>query len=103
MAALGGAGCGREKPASRAHLEVINASDRGWRIAITAAADREPRHWTVAPRQTIEAEVPAGVYAIEQALLMADGGVAETRHLSAELEAGHSYRWRLTTLLSESR
>ncbi|HEY0946290.1 MAG TPA: hypothetical protein VGD81_13525 [Opitutaceae bacterium] len=94
------------KPSSagvtRARFEIINASDRAWRIVVAGSASRERRGWTIGAHQTIEAEVPAGVYAIEQTLLTIDGGVAERRHFSAAIEAGESYRWQLTTLLSES-
>jgi len=97
--ALGATGCKRSRTA---HLVVVNTSERSWRVALTSVAGSEPRQWDIEPRQTVETEVPAGDYEVEQVLLTSGGGAVETRRLAARFERGQDYRWQLATLLSDS-
>jgi hypothetical protein len=81
-----------------ARLAVVNLTPHVWRIAVSAPSGGEPRVWQVEGHATVELELPAGVYRIEQTLLTAPGQGGATRVFPAVFEAGQAYRWPLATL-----
>jgi len=100
---LAAAGCASSsvvpEPPRVARLLVENLTDYAWRITVIAAAGPEAGAAEVPARGFAEVAVGGGDYVIEQT---ARGAGAElSRRLSARLEAGQTYQWRLGTLLSD--
>jgi len=85
-----------------ARLTVANVSDYPWRLSLHPATGEGDRTERLEPRSSHSLEVASGDYEIEQTLLDGRSGPELTRHLSFHLEAGQSYRWQLTTLLSDN-
>lgn len=89
-------------PARLARLTVTNVSDYPWRLSLHSAAGATGRTEKLAPRSVCTLEVPGGTYQIEQMLLDGRSSPELTRQVSFQLEAGRTYRWQLTTLLSDN-
>ena len=85
-----------------ARLTVENVSDYPWRLSLQPAMAAVARTERLEPRSSHTLEVVGGDYQIEQTLLDGRPGPELTRHLSFHLEAGQTYRWQLTTLLSDN-
>jgi hypothetical protein len=102
MLTMGGCTAVRQPAAAGpvAHVVVVNLSDSEWQIAIAPAGGGEARVLRLQARASQKVELSAGDYAIEQTLLAGNPGPASTRRLSAKLDPGQTYRWRLVTLLS---
>jgi len=83
-----------------AHLTMINGSDCEWRIVITADAGGARRSWILGVTKSIDVDLTAGDYAVEQTLVAGGGAQEMTRNFPLRLEAGQVYGWRLITLLS---
>ena len=82
------------------HFVVTNLSDCEWRIAIAPTGGGETRTLQLPARGAQNLDLAAGEYVIEQTMLTGDAEPASTRRLTAKLDPGQTYRWRLVTLLS---
>ncbi|MBI5769232.1 MAG: hypothetical protein HZA93_15670 [Verrucomicrobia bacterium] len=104
--ALALAGCAtppvarREGAEAPARLQVVNLTDHAWRVAFVPTGTQLARTVEITPRARTEIELPAGPWAIEQAMLRADGRPGQTRRFPASLAAGETYHWPLATLLT---
>ena len=85
-----------------AYLNVSNVSNCVWQLSIMPMAGGEQRTWKLQLDKSLDVELAAGEYEVEQTMAIADAGPDATRRFSMKLVAGEHYRWRLVTLLSDS-
>lgn len=85
-----------------AHLTMINRSPCEWQIVILTEGGGERQVWNLALDQTRAIKLASGDFLVEQTMLTDDAGPDATRRFSIHLEAGHTYRWQLVTLLSDA-
>lgn len=82
-------------------LKIANQTDYAWVLTFSqASAVRSVSH--LSPRQEADLVLEAGVYQIEQRIQGAGRDDALSQTLTEEFKGGHSYRWPLVTLLSET-
>jgi hypothetical protein len=89
-------------PKQIVHLNVLNVSNCEWRVVIAPMAGGDKRTLKLPLGKSLEVELAAGEYEVEQMMAIADAGPDATRRFSMKLDAGEHYRWRLVTLLSDS-
>jgi hypothetical protein len=89
------------KVPSPAHLLVINHTNYAWHIVIRQSSGEPAHDSRLESRGTVAMNLPGGDYVIEQTVLSEKASPELSRKISARLEAGKTYRWRLVTLLSE--
>lgn len=85
-----------------AHLNVLNVSNCEWQIGIKPAAGGDKRTWKLTLAESLDVDLAAGDYEVEQKMVIANPTPDSTRRFSMHLAAGNNYRWRLVTLLSNS-
>jgi hypothetical protein len=85
-----------------AHLNVLNVSDCEWQIGIAPAAGGAKRTWKLSLAESLDVDLAADDYEVEQKMAIANPGPDSTRRFSMHLAADKNYRWRLVTLLSNS-
>ena len=90
-------------PPLPAHLVVINETDYEWRLTIHRVSGESVRELRVLARASETIDVAGGDYVIEQTMLPTAGAPELSRTIPSRLEPGQTYRWRLATLLSESK
>ncbi|HEY4248946.1 MAG TPA: hypothetical protein VGM64_19130 [Lacunisphaera sp.] len=90
-------------PAPPAHLVVINQTDYEWRVTVHRVSGESVRELRVLARASETIDVAGGDYVIEQTMLPTAGAPELSRAIPSRLEPGQTYRWRLATLLSESK
>lgn len=83
-----------------ARLNVLNVSDCEWLVVITPATGGEKRTCKLPLAKSLDLELTAGDYEVEQTMVIANPGPDSMRRFSMHLAAGENYRWRLVTLLS---
>lgn len=84
-----------------ARLLVQNLTDYEWRIAVAAKEGGDVQSFRVRAHDSGEIALAGGDYLIDQTALPAGATSPLTRRVSARLEPGRTYRWRLGTLLSD--
>jgi hypothetical protein len=85
-----------------AHLNVLNVSNCEWQIVIAPVAGGEKCKWKLPLAKSLDVELVAGDYEVEQTMVIANPSPDSTRRFSMHLVAGENYRWRLVTLLSNA-
>lgn len=102
---LCGGGCDRA-PSDHAGLrrgatvQVVNLSDYEWVVTLRQAGNQRSRTARLAPRARQTVVVPGGDYLVEQVAAGGELAAVGPRRFSTRLEAGETYRWPVTTLLS---
>lgn len=87
-------------PSLPARLIVINQTDYEWHLAISRPSGESVHDSRLKPRASLAVDLAGGDYTIEQTAL-AENAPELTRKISAKLDAGQTYRWRLATLMSD--
>jgi hypothetical protein len=101
------AGCSAPSPAplsresTPAHLTIINQTDYEWRIVIARSSGELAHDSRLQSRASLTVDLAGGDYVIEQTVLSENASPGLSRKISARLDSGQAYRWRLATLLSE--
>ena len=85
-----------------AHLNVLNVSDCAWLVVITSAAGGDKHKYKLPLAKSLDLDLAAGNYEVEQTMVVANPGPDSTRRFSMHLAASENYRWRLVTLLSNT-
>ncbi|MBK9991425.1 MAG: hypothetical protein IPP19_11995 [Verrucomicrobia bacterium] len=85
-----------------AHLNVLNVSDCEWLVVITPSSGGEAHKYKLPLAMSLDLELTAGDYEVEQTMVIANPGPDMTRRFTMHLAAGENYRWRLVTLLSST-
>jgi hypothetical protein len=84
-----------------ARVVLANESDYAWRIVARPANGGLPIEGYVSARGSVEMTLPAQTYSVEQTMLLRENIASSTRRFPFTPEAGQSYRWHLSTLLSQ--
>jgi hypothetical protein len=77
-------------------------SNCAWQVSFALAVGGERRILKLPLDKSIEVELTAGEYEVEQTMVVDEVGPDATRRFSMKLDSGEHYRWRLVTLLSDS-